>query len=72
MDSHQHEDRYKELAEKWINGTITVNERIEFSAWYNAGQDDMIVLPSSFAGSEEAFWLMGAQTLRACCHACRA
>lgn len=45
--------RYEELASKWLNGTITPAEKLEFSAWYNAHPDDHVTLPESFAGDEE-------------------
>lgn len=48
------EKRYNELAEKWLNGTITPEEEMEFARWYNAGQDKEIHIPAEFAGSEEA------------------
>ncbi len=47
-------ERYKALAEKWLNKTITPAEAEEFSAWYNAGQDAPLDIPESFAESEEA------------------
>lgn len=46
--------RYQELASKWLSGTITDEEKREFSAWYNAHPDDRVVLPESFAANEEA------------------
>ena len=45
-------DRYSELAEKWLNGTISPEELIEFSEWYDQELDDFYV-PKQFAGSEE-------------------
>ena len=45
-------DRYSELAEKWLNGTISPEELIEFSEWYAQELDDFYV-PKQFAGSEE-------------------
>jgi len=46
--------RYLELAEKWLNGTITPEEEKEFAAWYNAGQDETVFLPPVFAPGREA------------------
>ncbi|MDO3643362.1 MAG: FecR family protein [Mucilaginibacter sp.] len=47
------EDRYQELAKKWLDKTITPAEQEEFAAWYNAGQDDPVEIPAGFAGSED-------------------
>ena len=46
--------RYLELAEKWLNGTITPEEEKEFADWYNAGQDETVFLPAAFAPGREA------------------
>lgn len=48
------ESRYQELATKWLNNTITPDEKAEFAAWYNADQDQPVDLPSAFAENEEA------------------
>src|SRR3546814_17860507 len=45
-------NRHEELASKWINGTITPEEKLEFSAWYNDHLDDHTLLPESFAEGE--------------------
>jgi transmembrane sensor len=45
--------RYEELAEKWINGTITPAEAAEYARWYNDGQDRPVEIPTSFAASEQ-------------------
>ena len=45
--------RYLELAEKWLNNTITPHEEIEFSEWYNANQDNVVMLSVAFAENEE-------------------
>ena len=51
----QENKRYYELAEKWLNGTITKEEMSEFSEWYNKNNDDFIVnIPEEFVSSEEA------------------
>ncbi|HMR17949.1 MAG TPA: FecR domain-containing protein [Sphingobacterium sp.] len=44
--------RYQELASKWLDGTITEAEKIEFSHWYNDHNDD-VDIPRSFAADEE-------------------
>ena len=48
------ENRYQELAKKWLNKTITPDEQAEFAAWYNADQDSPVEIPSAFAENEEA------------------
>jgi ferric-dicitrate binding protein FerR (iron transport regulator) len=53
MDSKNPGKRYYELAEKWLNGTITREEEIEFSNWYNIDQDKEIIIPEEFAENDE-------------------
>lgn len=53
MNSQPDEKRYRELAQKWLDGTITSAEKQEFAAWYNADQDAPVNIPSAFAESEE-------------------
>lgn len=48
------EDRYHELAKKWLDNTITPAEQEEFAAWYNTGQDTPIDIPSAFAENDDA------------------
>ncbi len=45
--------RYLELAEKWMNGTITHEEEVEFARWYNSGNNDDLVLSEEFAANKE-------------------
>jgi len=45
--------RYQELAEKWLNGSITPDEEQEFAQWYNKDQDALLEIPAAVAGSEE-------------------
>ncbi|MEH6307950.1 FecR domain-containing protein [Olivibacter sp. CPCC 100613] len=47
--------RYQELAAKWLNNTITEDEKKEFADWYNEGQDEELIIRSKFAGSEAAY-----------------
>jgi len=44
--------RYYELAEKWLNGTISPDEEQEFAQWYNAGQSEPIRVSADFAANE--------------------
>jgi len=46
--------RYLELAEKWMNGTITPEEEVIFAHWYNQDQDTPVALESDFATDEAA------------------
>jgi transmembrane sensor len=47
------ENRYHELAKKWMDNTITPAEQAEFAAWYNTGQDNPVEIPPEFAGNDE-------------------
>src|ERR1700743_2624654 len=47
------ENRYQELAHKWLDKTITPEEQAEFAAWYNSDQDTPIDIPQTFAENEE-------------------
>lgn len=42
MSKLNNKERYQELAEKWLKGTITEKEQIEFNRWYNTDQDKEI------------------------------
>lgn len=46
--------RLEELASKWLDGTITPEEKTEFAAWYNAEPDGPLELPETFARDEAA------------------
>jgi ferric-dicitrate binding protein FerR (iron transport regulator) len=54
MNSQPDEKRQRELAQKWLDGTITSAEKQEFAAWYNADGDAPLDIPSGFAESEDA------------------
>jgi len=47
-------NRYRELASKWLNGSITEVEKEEFLTWYKAHVDEQINIPPSFAKDERA------------------
>jgi len=51
-DLEYNEDYYKELASKWIKGTITIEEQARFSSWYNKEVNQKITIPEEFAESE--------------------
>ncbi|MFZ4261380.1 FecR family protein [Sphingobacterium sp. HJSM2_6] len=44
---------YVELASKWLKGTITEEEKVILSAWYQQEQDEEVHIPKEFAISEE-------------------
>ncbi|GAA4798204.1 DUF4974 domain-containing protein [Olivibacter ginsenosidimutans] len=44
--------RYLELAEKWLNGTITPEEEVVFANWYNQNQDNTVWVESDYAANE--------------------
>lgn len=48
------DNKYLQLAEKWMNGTITPEEESVFAQWYNEQQNKEIVIPGSFVSGEEA------------------
>lgn len=52
-EMEQPHQRYMDLARKWVEGTITEEEKKEFSEWFNAEYDDPLMIPHSFAKGEE-------------------
>jgi len=54
MKPDQLNKRYFELAEKWMNGTITPDEEKEYAQWYNSDQNRTVELPASFVPSQTA------------------
>lgn len=53
MKPFSSEERYQELAAKWLNNTATQDEREEFAQWYNSGQDKDINLSENYVSNEE-------------------
>lgn len=53
MEPLRSEERYQELAAKWLNNTISSSEAEEFAHWYNSAQTDEIRLPDNYAANEE-------------------
>lgn len=43
------EEYYQKLAEKWLTGMITAQEKEEFTVWYNANQDAPVQIPPGLA-----------------------
>ena len=56
-------ERYQELAEKWLNNTISPQESEEFLQWYNSGQENDVYIPKDYADSD--------QDLKKRCTTCR-
>jgi transmembrane sensor len=54
MSLNNPDTRYQELASKWLAGTITTEEKLEFATWYNADQNQEVVIPESLAINEQA------------------
>jgi transmembrane sensor len=46
-------ERYQELAEKWLNNTISPQESDEFLQWYNSGQEKDIYIPRDYAENDQ-------------------
>ncbi len=46
-------ERYQELAEKWLNNTISPQENEEFLQWYNSGQENDIYISRDYADSDQ-------------------
>ncbi len=46
------DERYQELAEKWLNNTISQQESEEFFQWYNSGQEKDIYIPKDYAEND--------------------
>lgn len=56
--------RYQELADKWVQGTLSPAERKELEDWYNTGQDLPVQLPPGFAASEAVLEQQMLQAIR--------
>lgn len=46
-------NRFRELARKWMNGTITPEEAQEYADWYNQLDDRPLEVPAGFAAGPE-------------------
>ncbi len=46
-------ERYQELAEKWLNNTISPQESEEFLQWYNSGQENDVYIPTDYADNDQ-------------------
>jgi len=45
-------ERYQELAEKWLNHSISEEESQEFFQWYNSAQENDIYIPRDYADND--------------------
>lgn len=55
---------YQELANKWVEGTLSPAERKELEDWYASGQDLPVLLPPGFAAGEAMQEQQMLQTIR--------
>ncbi|MGJ1433534.1 FecR family protein [Sphingobacterium spiritivorum] len=53
METPQDQEKYKKLASKWLDKTITEEEIREFNLWYESDPDKVVEIPDSFAQHEE-------------------
>lgn len=52
--NHSHEnDSYDELAARWVDGSISPEQRNRFNAWYEQGQDKPIIVSDTFVADKE-------------------
>lgn len=51
---NQPDKKYQQLAEKWMNGTITPSEEADFAAWYAKDQEKPLEIEAGFATDETA------------------
>jgi transmembrane sensor len=54
MEQEKEPNRYEELADKWLKGTITPEEALEYANWYNQDDGQPVEVPVSFVQSREA------------------
>lgn len=53
MPHNNRNNRYLQLADKWLNGSITPEEKAEFMDWYNSREEELPVeIPFAFAKDE--------------------
>lgn len=54
MEQEKEPNRYEELADKWLKGTITPEEALEYANWYNQDDRQPVEVPVSFVQSRDA------------------
>ncbi len=52
MNRGNRQDRYKELADKWLKGTITPAEAEEYNQWYNSDERSPVEINSAIVQTE--------------------
>lgn len=63
---NQNDARYLELAEKWLNGSITPEEELEYAEWYNRHHpDEVLELEPHYASSRDEHRLKMLQQINA-------
>lgn len=53
MDHSNNNENYDELAAKWVDKRISLQEREKFNNWYQQGLDEEILIPETFAPDAE-------------------
>ncbi|SMC53592.1 FecR family protein [Pedobacter nyackensis] len=48
MNHSDENDNYAELAAKWVDRSISKEQRNKFNTWYDNGQDQPLVIPAAF------------------------
>ncbi|MBO9674792.1 MAG: FecR domain-containing protein [Sphingobacteriaceae bacterium] len=54
MENSEELQRYRYLASKWLDHSITEDELREFNDWYNTNLETPLQIPDSFAATEQA------------------
>lgn len=63
---NQNDARYLELAEKWLNGSITPEEELEYAEWYNRHHtDEVLELDPHYASTRDEHRLKILQQINA-------
>lgn len=53
MDHSNKNENYDELAAKWVDRSINLQEREKFNSWFHQGEDQDILIPETFARDAE-------------------
>jgi len=52
MNRSDENDNYAEFAARWVDRSISQEQRNKFNAWYHQGQDQPLVVPTAFVADE--------------------
>ena len=55
MNKRGIDEKHLELAQKWLEGTITEEEKEVFSNWYNKNQGEEIIVPKNHGTSDDEY-----------------